>query len=223
MRRVSSKSLKSEYQKWLWMLATADLIAVLLFLVPGVPSNASLAQLGNWRLLTTVIIPVGVLLLVNALPHKVKCMLVYWKPYGWLPGCEVFSRYAPDDVRIDMAALAKNVGALPTEAGAQNARWYQLYKLVENQTEILEVHRSFLMYRDMAALSLPFIGLAPLCLYFAGASTEAQWIGAGIFVAQFVLTAISARWSGIRFVCNVLAIHSARKVPGATAARPKKV
>lgn len=222
MRRVSSKSLKSDYQKWLWMLATADLIAVLLFLVPGVPSNASLAQLGNWRLLTTVVIPVGVLLLVNALPHKVKCMLVYWKPYGWLPGCEVFSRYAPDDVRIDMAALAKNVGALPTEAGAQNARWYQLYKLVENQTEILEVHRSFLMYRDMAALSLPFIGLAPLCLYFAGASKEAQWIGAGIFVAQFVLTAISARWSGIRFVCNVLAIHSARKVASATAARPKK-
>lgn len=222
MRRVSSKSLKSEYQKWLWMLATADLIAVLLFLVPGVPSNASLAQLGNWRLLTTVVIPVGVLLLVNALPHKVKCMLVYWKPYGWLPGCEVFSRYAPDDVRIDMAALAKNVGTLPTDAGAQNARWYQLYKLVENQTEILEVHRSFLMYRDMAALSLPFIGLAPLCLYFAGASKEAQWIGAGIFVAQFVLTAISARWSGIRFVCNVLAIHSARKVAGATAARPKK-
>lgn len=195
---------------------------MLLFLVPGVPSKASLAQLGNWRLLTTVVIPVGVLLLVNALPHKVKCMLVYWKPYGWLPGCEVFSRYAPDDVRIEMATLAKNVGTLPTDAGAQNARWYQLYKLVENQTEILEVHRSFLMYRDMAALSLPFIGLAPLCLHFAGASKEAQWIGAGIFVVQFLLTAISARWSGIRFVCNVLAIHSARKVAGATAGGPKK-
>lgn len=222
MRRVSSKSLKSEYQKWLWMLATADLIVVLLALVPGIPSNASLAQLGNWRLLTTVIVPIGVLLLVNVLPHKVKCMLVYWKPYGWLPGCEVFSRFAPDDVRIDMANLTKNVGALPTDAGAQNARWYQLYKLVENQIEILEVHRSFLMYRDMATLSLPFIGLAPLCLYFAGASKEAQWIGAGIFLVQFILTAISARWSGIRFVCNVLAIHSARKVAGATAPRPRK-
>lgn len=219
---MSSRSLKSEYQKWLWMLATADLITVLLFLVPGIPSNASLAELGNWRLLTTVVVPVGVLLLVNALPHKVKCVLVYWKPYGWLPGCEVFSRYAPDDVRIDMANLTKNVGPLPAEAGAQNARWYQLYKLVENQTEILEVHRSFLMYRDMAALSVLFIGLAPLCLHFAGASEEAQWIGAGIFFAQFLLTAISARWSGIRFVCNVLAIHSARKVAGAVAHHTRK-
>ena len=121
-----------------------------------------------------------------------------------------------------METLSKNVGSLPNEAGAQNSRWYQLYKLVENQTEILEVHRSFLMYRDMATLSLPFIGLTPLCLYFAGATKEAQWMGSGIFLVQFLLTAISARWSGVRFVCNVLAIHSARKVAGALAPRPRK-
>jgi len=72
------------------------------FLVPGVPSGANLAEGGNWRLLTTVIIPIVVLLVVNVLPHKAKCMLVYWKPYGWLPGCEVFSKYACDDVRINM-------------------------------------------------------------------------------------------------------------------------
>lgn len=218
---MSSKSLKSEYQKWLWMLTTADLIAVLLFLAPYTPSTVGIAQLWSLRLISTVVIPVGVLLLVNALPHKVKCMLVYWKPYGWLPGCEVFSRYAPDDVRIDMAALTKNVGTLPTDAGAQNARWYQLYKLVENQTEILEVHRSFLMYRDMAVLSLPIIGLAPLYLHFAGASAKTQWISAGIFVIQFVLTAVSARWSGIRFVCNVLAIHSVRKITSVRTSRAR--
>ena len=44
---MSSKSLKSEYAKWLWMLVIADLIVVLLFLVPGIPSGASLAELGN--------------------------------------------------------------------------------------------------------------------------------------------------------------------------------
>lgn len=219
---MTSKSLKSEYQKWLWMLATADLLVVLLALAPGVPSNASLAQLGNWRLLTTVIVPIGVLLLVNVLPHKVKCMLVYWKPYGWLPGCEVFSKFAPEDFRIDMANLARNVGPLPVAAGAQNARWYQLYKQVESQAEVWEVHRSFLMYRDMATLSLPFIGLAPLCLYFAGASKDAQLIGASIFLVQFFLTALSARWSGIRFVCNVLAVHSIQKAAGAVAPEPRE-
>lgn len=209
---MSSKSLKSEYARWLWLLLIADLIVVLLFLVPGVPSGASLTELGSWRLLTTVVVPVVVLLLVNVLPHKAKCMLVYWKPYGWLPGCEVFSKYAREDVRVDMEALERHVGPLPSLSEKQNARWYQLYKLIENEPEITDAHKSFLMYRDMAVLSLPFIFLAPFCLYFAGASTGAQWIGAGIFALQYLLTAVSARHNGIRFVTNVVAVHSARAV-----------
>lgn len=92
---------------------------------------------------------------------------------------------------------------------------YQLYKLIENEPEITEAHKNFLMYRDMAVLSLPFIALAPACLYFAGASPGAQWLGAGVFVVQYLLTAVSARHSGIRFVTNVVAVHSARKVTAA--------
>lgn len=216
---MSSKSLKSEYQKWLWMLATADLIVVMLLVLPGVGAGGDLSKLANWRLLTTVLVPVVVLLLVNVLPHKAKCMLVYWKPYGWMPGSEVFSRFAPGDVRVDMGALAKNVGPLPETPREQNARWYQLYKLVENQPEVAEAHRSFLMYRDMAVLSLAFVLLAPAGLYLAGASRGAQWLSAAVFAVQFVLTALSARWSGVRFVCNVVALHSAKKITGAGPAR----
>ncbi|HWL06386.1 MAG TPA: hypothetical protein VNQ99_15870 [Xanthobacteraceae bacterium] len=211
---MSSKSLKADYQKWLWMLAIADIALILLFLVPDI-SETELSRLANWRLLITIIVPVGVLLLVNVLPHKLKCMAVYWKPYGWLPGCEVFTKFALDDARIDMKELTKHIGKPPSGQGEQNARWYQLYKLVENEPEITEVHRNFLMYRDMATLSFPFIALAPLFLFWAGASREAQWGGAALFLIQFLLTAISARWSGIRFVCNVLALHSARPIQGA--------
>lgn len=216
---MSSKSLKSEYQKWLWMLATADLIVVALFLLPGVAVGGDISKLANWRLLTTVLVPIAVLLLVNVLPHKTKCMLVYWKPYGWMPGSEVFTKFAPDDVRVDMKALAKNVGPLPKAPREQNTRWFQLYKLVENQIEVIEAHRSFLMYRDMAALSLAFVVLAPAGLYLVEASTGALWLSAAVFVVQFILTALSARWSGVRFVCNVVALHSAKKITGAGPAR----
>ncbi|WP_076070423.1 hypothetical protein [Sphingomonas montana] len=216
---MSSKSLKSEYQKWLWMLATADLIVVAFFLLPGVGVGGDISKLANWRLLTTVLVPIAVLLLVNVLPHKAKCMLVYWKPYGWMPGSEVFSKFAPDDVRVDMKALAKNVGQLPETPREQNARWYQLYKLVENRTEVAEAHRSFLMYRDMAALSLAFALLTPAGLYLIGAARGAPWLAAAVFASQFVLTALSARWSGVRFVCNVVALHSAKKITGAGPAR----
>jgi hypothetical protein len=216
---MSGKSLKSEYQKWLWMLATADLIVVALFLLPGLSGGGDISKLVDWRLLTTVLVPVAVLLLVNVLPHKAKCMLVYWKPYGWMPGSEVFTKFAPDDVRVDMAALTKNAGPLPSEPREQNTRWYQLYKLVENQTEVAEAHRSFLMYRDMAVLSLAFALLAFAGLYLAGASKGAKWLAVAVFAAQFVLTALSARWSGVRFVCNVVALHSARKITGPGPAR----
>lgn len=205
---MSEKSLKSQYQKWLWLLAVADMIALLL--LAGVPANVSLTGLANWRLLTTVVIPVVVLLVVNVLSNKMKCVLVYWKRYGWLPGCEVFTKYGLDDPRIDMDALRRNAGPLPTNPGKQNALWYRLYKQVENQPEISEAQRNFLMYRDMAVWSLPFILLAPVILYLAGASPLAQWLSAGLFVVQYVLTAVSSRHSGIRFVTSVLALHSVR-------------
>lgn len=219
---MSGKWLKSEYQKWLWMLATADLIVVALFLLPGIDPSGDVSKLANWRLLTTVLVPVAVLLLVNVLPHKAKCMLVYWKPYGWLPGSEVFTKFALEDMRVDMVALAKNVGPLPERPREQNARWYQLYKMVENQTEVTEAHRSFLMYRDMAVLSLAFALLTFAGLYVAGTSRGAQSLAVAVLVAQFILTALSARWSGVRFVCNVVALHSAKKITGAGPARPPR-
>jgi uncharacterized membrane protein YhdT len=207
-----SKSLKSQYWKWLILLAIADVIVVLL-LVPGQSPARGIAQLGTWHLLTSVIVPVVVLLLVNVLPHSVKAMLVYWKPMGWLPGCEAFTILAPKDIRINMDSLTKHVGDLPTEPKEQNAKWYSMYKLVEHEPEVEEAQRNYLMYRDMAVLSIPFIALTPLFLYFVGDAPLYQLIGAAIFLGQYSLTALSGRHSGTRFVTNVLAIHSARKVP----------
>lgn len=205
-----TKSLKSQYMKWLIMLATADLIVVLLFLVPDLSTGANLSELGSWRLLTTVVVPAAILLVVNVLPHNVKCMLVYWKPLNWLPGSEAFSKYGPRDPRIDMDALEKSIGPFPTDSLKQNAKWYQLYKQIQNEPEISEAHRNFLMYRDMAVLSLPFIPLTPFFLYLAGALPGAQWLGAGLFSMQYLSTAVSSRHNGVRFVTNVLAVHSAR-------------
>ena len=67
------------------------------------------------------------------------------------------------------------------------------------------------MYRDMAVLSLPLVVLAPLGLYLAEANAKALLVAASLFLAQYVLAAISARNAGERFVCNVLAVHSAKK------------
>lgn len=219
MRHNGERSLKSLNMKWLVLLAAADVLFVLLFLAPDLMNGVTLTQIGIGRVLTTTVMPVIVLLIVNVLPHDVKSMLVYWKPLGVLPGCEAFTKYGPHDPRVDMAALKKNVGALPTESAKQNSKWYKLYKQVPNEPEVQEAHKLFLMYRDMAVLSLPLVALVPLSLDVVGVSNSTLALAAGLFFVQYLLTALSARWSGIRFVCNVLAIHSARKI---TAVIPKQ-
>ena len=221
MKSNGERSLKSLNMKWLALLAAADVLFVLLFVAPELLSGVTMTQIGIGRLLTTPMMPVIVLLLVNVLPHDVKSMLVYWKPLGILPGFEAFTLHGPRDSRIDMVALKKNVGALPTEPTEQNTKWYKLYRLVPNEPEVFEAHKLFLMYRDMAVLSLPLVAVVPLSLNVAGAPALTLALAVGLFATQYMLTALSARWSGIRFVFNVLAIHSARKITAAKTVVPK--
>lgn len=212
MRNGGERSLKSLNMKWLVLLAISDILIVMLYIVPDTITNSTLTQLGIGRVLATTLTPVLVLLFVNAVPHDIKSMLVYWRPRGVLPGSEAFTKHGPADPRIDMSALKNNVGALPTDPAAQNSMWYQLYKQVASETEVSDAHKLFLMYRDMAVMSLPMIVLVPVFINSTTTSPEALWLAAGLFLIQYALTALSARWSGIRFVCNVLAVHSASRI-----------
>ena len=211
MSKGGERTLKAKNFVWHVALATADAIVLALFVAPELITSATTTQFGVYRALATAIIPVVVLLLMNVLSSNLKAMLVYWKPYGWLPGCEAFTKYGPADHRVDMAQLKNNVGAWSEDPKEQNTKWFKLYKVVENQAEVAGAQKDFLMYRDMAAFSLPLIVLAPLCLYYAGATSQAIWSAAGLLSMQYLLTAISAANAGKRFVCNVLAIHSAKK------------
>ncbi len=212
MKRNSDRSLKSLNMKWLVSLAITDSLIILFCVAPGLFLGVSSMEVYIGRILTATLLPVIVLLIVNVLPHNVKSSLVYWKPLGVLPGCEAFTKYGPADSRIDMAALKKNVGALPLDPIEQNSKWYKLYKLVANEIEVVEAHKQFLMYRDMAVISLElfFLVAADMIIEHGGRTT--LWIAAGVFTAQYLVAALSARWSGIRFVTNVLAIHSVQKI-----------
>lgn len=212
MSNSPERSLKSLNFKWHIALATADAILLALFVAPELFTTATTTQLGTYRALSAVLVPVVVLLLMNVLPSNVKAMLVYWKPLGVLPGCEAFSRHAHSDPRVNIAQLKKNVGALPSDPKEQNAMWYKLYKKVESRTEVATAQKDFLMYRDMAVLSLPLMVLVPLCMLIAGVGYSGVWITTLLFFLQYLVTAISARHAGVSFVCNVLAIHSASKI-----------
>lgn len=204
----SERSLKSQNMKWLVMLAGLDVLAVLLFVAPEFIDDAAWTTVAVMRGLVPTLLPVLVLLLTGVLSHATKARLVFWTLKDPYPGCQAFTKHGPSDARIDMAALKAQVGDFPTEPSEQNKKWFKLYKLVQGDQAVAEAHKLYLMYRDMSAMTLPLIVLAPIALHLAGVSTVALWSASGFFAAQFVVCCFGARNSGARFVCNVLAVHS---------------
>ena len=207
-------SLKSGNFKWLCSLAAVDALALLLFVFPEFVGAASLTQLTALRAVLTLALPVIVLVLASVLSANVKASLVYWRGKQALPGHEAFTRHGPADTRIDLAALRKNIGTdLPSAPAEQNSLWYKLYRRVDAEVPVAEAHRSYLLFRDMTAMSALLLLLVPAALYFSGAPEASLLIAAALFGGQYLATAIAARNSGVRFVTNVLAVHSTRKVP----------
>lgn len=60
---------------------------------------------------------------------------MYWKPIDVFPGCKAFLKYGSRNPRIEVAALKKSMGALPTQSTDQNSMGYKLYKQVPNEPE----------------------------------------------------------------------------------------
>lgn len=217
---AEEKHLKAWNLPWLTALIAID-IGVLYFLFnPEKLGTTSVAQLTAARMALTAGIPVLVLLLASLLPQKLKAMLVFWRWKDVLPGHRAFTKYGPTDSRVDMAALRKNVGVLPTIARDQNALWYRLYRAVATEHNVIDSHKSFLLFRDMAAVSILLAILVPTTMYILEVPSKIVWISLSLFLLQYIVTALAARNCGVRFLMTVLAEHSARRVVTARKGKP---
>jgi len=194
------------------LLALLDSIVVLLFLAPELVEKLPWTTVMAARALIAAVLPVVILLLTGLLTAEAKATLIYWRIDNPQPGSEAFTKYAPRDSRIDLTALRKHVGTFPNGRRDQNTKWYKLYLRVASEPSVVESHKFFLMYREMAVMSLPLIFLGPALLHWAGASWTSEILTATFFLSQYAMTTISARHSGVRFVQNVLALHSAKKI-----------
>jgi hypothetical protein len=126
-----------------------------------------------------------------------------------LPGCEAFSRYAKGDERIDFSALERLWGPLPENPREQNALWYRLYKSVDLDPSVEQVHRSFLFTRDYACLALMLAVVLGLVGFVQIPSKRIAAVYFFVLVLQFLVAGQAARIHGKRFVTTVLAIKGA--------------
>lgn len=212
---AKSKNLKAWNFPWLVSFAVVDALALYFLLFPEAMATTSFTQIGVARLALSTLLPVLVLLAAHLLSQNIKATLVFWKINNALSGHEAFSRHGPADQRVDMAALRKHVGALPTEPHEQNSLWYKLYRKVDQAVGVVDSHKSFLLFRDLAAISLLLAVIVPLCLLVVDVRPVAIWSSLSLFLVQYMVAAIAARNNGFRFVGAVLAEHSTRRVTAA--------
>lgn len=205
----SSTSLKDLNFKWLWLLVGFDVAAVALIIEPGLlHSKTSWEDLAQVRNLGGLVLPIVTLLISNLFSQTTRARLVFWRWANPLPGSMAFTRFVNEDTRIDKAALLKRLGSFPTDPREQNATWYGIYRAHKDEAPVLDAHKLFLMYRDMASLSIVLLALFGIALWYAGVSRDTVLIGQAVFAAQYIATMIGARHAGSRLVCTVLAIES---------------
>lgn len=207
------KSLKAQNLPMIVCVLIADVVVVAL--VASLIDVDEMSVRDLKRLGSVAIFSVLALLLVNMAPAGWRDCLGNLRLTQPLPGNRAFTEYGFQDDRIDMVALERTRGPLPSIASEQNAFWYKLYKEVGDEVSVTESHKRYLLFRDLATMSLVLLIGSPLIAI--GFDWSIACKSAILFAVQTVLFAITSRNTAIRFVTNVMVLHSAM-----TVSKPKK-
>lgn len=221
----TGKSLKEQNRWQLWIIVAANS----LFLYGVVQANAIKSD-GLRAAFTDAqnLVPIGLALVIATVLNglvsaEMKARLVFLRWRHALPGHRAFSKYAVRDPRIDLSALEKLHGSsLPVDPVEQNRAWYRIYKTVENEQAVRQVHRDFLLLRDYTGLCAVFIAFYGAAGLFAIPSMKIGLIYLLVLVAQYAVVRQAASNYGIRLVTTVLARRAAKEGAGVPKAPRKR-
>jgi len=157
------------------------------------------------------VITLAVLVFItHLLPHDIKHKLVFTRFVNEMPGGRVHLLCKRDSrvVYADVASQWPHVFDEAIAAGDRNSFWYRdIYKPVRDTLEVLQSHRSFLLYRDT------FSGLVALLIFtilwdFLGDPQLLGDVVPAVYVVLIIsslLALLAARNAGNRLVVNAVA------------------
>jgi len=203
-----AKSLKEQNRRQIWLI-----VAVNSLFLYGVVEASAIRIDGIRSIFTDAskLVPFGLAVAVatvlnGLLPAAAKARLVFLRWRNTLPGNRAFTRYITADPRIDPGAVQRAIGGpLPIDPVEQNRVWYRLYKAVENDPAISQVHRDFLLTRDYTALAVLFLVFYGGAGYYSIPSPKIATVYAVLLLIQCIVVRQAAFHYGIRFVTSVLA------------------
>lgn len=208
---MAVSTLKGKNLTWLVAALAFDAIVLWLFASQAPVTELASAQSLARRAVLVSLLTVPALLLSSLLSSNFKAVLVFWRWRHPLPGARAFSVHAPADPRIALDRLRKNVGEFPQDPREQNSRWYALYREVQAEASVCDSHGQYLLFRDLAGVSLLLTLAVPLALLAMAGATGIVLGTAAFFLGQYLLAAQAGRVAGVRMVRNVLALHASLK------------
>ncbi|MBT3013084.1 MAG: hypothetical protein KME41_15225 [Candidatus Thiodiazotropha sp. (ex Lucina pensylvanica)] len=147
-------------------------------------------------------------LLNSQIDPQIKAKIAFLRWSNPLPGSRAFSKYGKADPRVDLEVLETKYGALPQDPQSQNKLWYKLYQANSDENSVVDAHREFLLYRDMASLGLIFLVIFSIAAKVFLSSFEVYCTFLLLMLIQLLVLINAARHHGARFVTNVLALES---------------
>lgn len=201
--------LKKENSKNIFFLMAASLVCSA-FIQMGAASTTNLMNLvviGGGSVMFSAVS----LMITNIIPQSIKHKLVFTRLSNELPACRI-DRLCQEDSRVEYSSVKSNwpdVFAYDITPDTRNSRWYQqIYKPVKNFKEVLQAHRTFLLYRDtFTGMLLILVGTSMWAIAadpkILGEIKPEVFLVQGLFV---FLSFLAARVSGNRFVVNAVAV-----------------
>ncbi len=150
------------------------------------------------------------IMLTNILPANIKHKLVFTRFINEMPAGRCHKLCAKDS-RIDVDTAKQKWPSTFNPLISQTERnglWYrEIYKPVKDSNEVMQSHRSFLLYRDLCS-GLIIISISAVCWNLWGDPKLLGVLNNEVFITLSLFTSttlIAARNSGNRLVTNAVA------------------
>ncbi|MCM3381222.1 hypothetical protein CHH77_16760 [Shouchella clausii] len=178
-----------------------------ILLVVGLDSYLALSmdKLNTETLIKFLPLPSIVLLstivLNGILSSNLKYKLVFMRMSNPLPASRL-QETLRNDHRVSIDQVTKKFGPIPNEPKQQNMYWYQkIYKHAQNSEKVRDIHKKFLMTRDLTAMCFMILIFSILnTLILTG-----TWIHVFIILGEYLIIRLVAANYGKRFVATVVA------------------
>lgn len=183
-----------------FLILNVVLVGLLDSYLPLILDNFNTKKLIKFISLTSIIL-LSTVILNGVLSSDFKHKLVFMKMNNPLPASRL-QKTLKNDQRVSIDQVSEKFGPIPDDSKQQNVYWYQkIYKPNQDSKKIQDIHKKFLMTRDMTAICIIILFFSILNTLFLSGT----WLHVLVILCEYFIVRLVAANYGKRFVTTVIA------------------